>query len=585
MDWFCLRLKDELSVLLQHRNGEECIVKRAWWKESVVYQIYPRSFCDTTGDGIGDLPGIVSKLDYIKELGADVIWLCPIYQSPNDDNGYDISDYFRIMEEFGTLVDFEHLLAEVHKRDMKLIMDLVVNHTSDEHAWFVESKKSRSSAYRDYYIWRSGKNGGPPNNWGSFFSGSAWEYHAETDQYYLHLFTKKQPDLNWENPQVRSDIFTMMRWWLDKGIDGFRMDVINLLSKHPDLPDMPAEDNNPHPLPIPYTANGPKIHSYLGEMKTEVLDLFPIMTVGEMPAVTPEEAVQYVHEESGTLNMVFHFEHMSLDMDFSRPGEVKKWKLTDLKAVLDKWQHSLHGRGWNSLYFNNHDQPRSVSRFGQAKQYRVESATALATILFLQQGTPFVYQGEELGMTNCAFERIEEHRDVATLNMYQQLLALGYAEEDIFPAIQRRSRDNARTPMQWDDSPNAGFTTGKPWIKVNPNYKEINAKQAVEDPDSVYNYYKKLFSIRRHNRVLVYGDYQPVLPDSEDVYAYLRTMDGEQVFIIGSFRKRPLEVDVSTEVKLGADRELLLSNYPSSPDQDNGIIHLEPYETRVYRIS
>ncbi len=557
----------------------------AWWKESAVYQIYPRSFFDSNGDGIGDLQGIIAKLDYIQRLGVDVLWLSPIYQSPNDDNGYDISDYFKIMKEFGTLVDFENLLEAVHQRGMKLVMDLVVNHTSDEHLWFVESVKDAQGTYGDYYIWRPGRDGGPPNNWGAFFGGSAWQYCEQRDAYYLHLFSKKQPDLNWEHPGVRRDILDMMRWWLNNGVDGFRMDVINLLSKHPELPDMPAQENQPYPMPLPYVANGPKIHEYLQEMKREVLDDFPCMTVGEMIGVTPELALRYVDEATGPLNMVFHFEHMYVDHDWSQPGQKRSWKLTEMKAILRKWQETLQGRGWNALYWNNHDQPRSLSRFGSEKRYPVESAKMLAAVLFLQQGTPFIYQGEELGMTNCAFERIEDYRDVATVGMYEQFTTAGYPEDQVMAAIQRLSRDNARTPMQWSAEPHGGFTTGKPWIKVNPNYKEINAAAQMEEPHSVFNFYRKLLALRNSNSVLIYGAYKEILPDSEDVYAFLRTQGGEMVLVAGNFRHKEVKVDLQPWVKVKPDMEMLLTNYQGPRTLDDGVLLLEPFEVVVYRVS
>lgn len=450
-----------------------------WWKDSVVYQIYPRSFMDSDGDGIGDIPGILSKLDYLKRLGVDVIWLCPVYESPNDDNGYDISDYRSILSEFGTIADWEELLAQIHARGMKLIMDLVVNHSSDEHAWFVESRKSKDNPYRDYYIWRPGADGGEPNDWGSFFSGSAWQYDERTEEYFLHLFSKKQPDLNWENPKLRQDVYDMMAWWLDKGIDGFRMDVINLISKNPALPRV--EQGEGWRFGGEHFMNGPRVHEYLQEMNREVLSKYDIMTVGETIGVTPEDAALYVGEERNELNMVFHFELMDVDSGPHGKWDLKPWDLRDIKRIIAKWQTGLEGKGWNSLYLNNHDQPRMLSRFGDDRTYRKESGKMLATLLHTLQGTPYIYQGEELGMTNVRFASIESYKDIETLNMFAEQLAAGRDEADIMNAIYAKGRDNGRTPMQWDGSEHAGFTTGTPWIAVNPNYPDINAEQAVND--------------------------------------------------------------------------------------------------------
>ena len=428
---------------------------KAWWKESVVYQIYPRSFKDTNGDGIGDLNGITEKLDYLKELGVDVIWLSPVYQSPNDDNGYDISDYQAIMPEFGTMEDFDRMLGEAHKRGLRIVMDLVVNHTSDEHPWFVESRKSTDNPYRDYYIWRQGKGGEEtarkePNNWGSFFSGSAWEYDKETDMYFLHLFSKKQPDLNWENDKVREEVFSMMDWWLKKGIDGFRMDVISLISKVQSFPDGPAKEHSPYGDAGPFTANGPRVHEYLKEMNQKVLSKYDIMTVGEASGVTVEEAKKYASLDGSELNMVFQFEHMDLD-----GGETFKWNdrkidLVELKETLSKWQRELDGKAWNSLYWDNHDQPRIVSRLGDDKTYRERSAKMLATCLHMMQGTPYIYQGEELGMTNVPFQGIEDFRDIESINAFRDLTGRGMDEETVLRYIRYKSRDNARTPFQWD---------------------------------------------------------------------------------------------------------------------------------------
>ena len=494
-------------------------MERAWWKEAVVYQIYPRSFMDSNGDGIGDLNGITSRLDYLKELGVDVLWLSPVYQSPNDDNGYDISDYQAIMEEFGTMEDFDRMLEEIHRRGMKLVMDLVVNHTSDEHAWFVESRKSKDNPYRDYYIWREGKDGKEPNNWGSCFSGSAWEYDDTTDMYYLHLFSRKQPDLNWDNPKVRDEVFRMMNWWCEKGIDGFRMDVISLISKKPGLPDgyqAPGAlygDSG--------CANGPHVHEYLQEMNQKVLSHYDLMTVGECAGVTIEEAKKYANADGKELSMVFQFEHMEEN------GPRGKWtddrvQLKNFKKTMSKWQTELEGKAWNSLFLGNHDQARSVSRFGNdSPEYREVSAKMLVTCLHMMQGTPYVYQGEELGMTNCPFETLEDLRDIESINAFHELTGCGkVTPEDMMRYIRLRGRDNARTPMQWDDSANGGFTTGTPWIMVNPNYREINAKAEQEDPDSVFHYYQNIIGLRKKEPVMVYGSYQLLEPDSETLYVY-----------------------------------------------------------------
>ncbi len=468
-------------------------MEQAFWKEAVVYQIYPRSFKDCNGDGIGDLQGIHSKLDYLKELGVDVIWLSPVYKSPNDDNGYDISDYYDIMDEFGTVQDWEELLEGLHNRDMKLMMDLVVNHSSDEHAWFMESRSSKDNPYRDYYIWRPGhEDGTAPNNWTSFFSGSAWQYDDTTAEYYLHLFTKKQPDLNWENPKLRQSIYDMMTFWLDKGVDGFRMDVINLISKVPGLPDDGKEGLSDG---SPYYMNGPRIHEFLREMNEQVLSKYEVMTVGEAPGATVEEAIKYTGKDRHELQMVFQFEHMDVDSGAEGKWDLVPWTLPKLREVLHKWQTGLAEDGWNSLYLNNHDQPRMVSRFGNDKEYRGESAKMLATLLHTLKGTPYIYQGEELGMTNVKFTSIEEYRDVEIHNMYNEKVVQGGADPGtIMQAIETKGRDNARTPMQWNTEANAGFTTGTPWIDVNPNYTEINAEAAVADPESIFHYYRKLIA-------------------------------------------------------------------------------------------
>jgi oligo-1,6-glucosidase len=557
-------------------------MKKHWWKAAVVYQIYPRSFKDSNGDGIGDIQGIISKLDYLKDLGVDVIWLSPVYKSPNDDNGYDISDYRDIMDEFGTMADWEELLAEIHKRGMKLIMDLVVNHTSDEHPWFIESRKSKDNPYRNYYIWRPGKDGKEPNNWESCFSGSAWEYDETTGEYYLHLFSKKQPDLNWENPKLRQEVYDMMKFWLDKGIDGFRMDVINFISKVPDLPDAPNPEGKKYVSGSQFFMNGPRIHEFLQEMNREVLSKYDVMTVGEMPGVTVEEAKLYTGEDRNEVNMVFQFEHVDLDSGPNGKWDLRPLKLKDLKKSFTKWQKGLEGVGWNSLYLNNHDQPRMVSRFGNDQEYRVESAKMLATFLHMLQGTPYIYQGEEIGMTNVRFDSIDDYKDIETLNMYREkVIENGEDPQKVMEAIYAKGRDNARTPFQWDDSENAGFTTGTPWIKVNPNYKEINAKQAVEDPNSIYHYYRKLIQLRKQYPIVVYGSYDIILPEHEQIYAYTRTYKNEKLLVILNFSADQPIFELPKDITFKT-KELLISNYDMNDEETIETFTLKPYEARVY---
>ena len=548
-------------------------MKKAWWKEAVVYQIYPRSFCDSNGDGIGDLNGITSKLDYLKELGIDVIWLSPVYKSPNDDNGYDISDYEDIMTEFGTMDDFDKMLAAAHDRGIKIVMDLVVNHTSDEHPWFVESRSSKDNEKRDYYIWKEGKDGKEPTNWGSAFSGPAWKYDEKTDMYYLHLFSVKQPDLNWENPKVRKEVFDMMTRWCEKGIDGFRMDVISLISKPEGYPDAKVVGLYGD---MGICANGPKVHDYLKEMNEIVLSKFDIMTVGETAGVTLEEAKKYANTDGSELNMVFQFEHMDLD-----GGEKFKWStqpmpLVPLKENLSKWQKGLDGVAWNSLYFCNHDQPRIVSRLGdESDAYRELSAKCIATCLHMMQGTPYVYQGEELGMTNTVFNSVDDFRDLESINAYRELVESGlYTDEDMFPKIAHKSRDNARTPMQWDASKNAGFTTGTPWIAVNPNYKKINVADQLKREDSVFHYYQKLIRLRKENEIIVYGNYELLLPEDENIFAYTRTLDNQKLLVVCNFSKSEQRFDFSGY----ENAKVLISNYNRDARED-GI--LKPYEATV----
>ena len=553
-------------------------MEKRWWKESVVYQIYPRSFCDSNGDGIGDLNGITGKLDYLKELGIDVIWLSPVYKSPNDDNGYDISDYQAIMDEFGTMEDFDRMLATAHEKGIKIMMDLVVNHTSDEHKWFIESRKSTDNPYRDYYIWRPAKEDGSlPNNWGSCFSGPAWEYDKTTDMYFLHLFSKKQPDLNWDNPAVRQDVFDMMNWWLKKGVDGFRMDVISLISKEPGLPDKETGINGYATFNV--SANGPHVHEYLQEMRQKALNNADTITVGECSGVTLEEAKKYARSDEKELNMVFQFEHMDVDSD-EKAGKwtTRKMDLRNLKKILTRWQKGLQDIAWNSLYWENHDQPRSVSRFGNdSDEYREISAKMLATCIHMMQGTPYVYQGEELGMTNCPFNTLDNFRDLESINAFHELTEQGkMTEEDMMAAIGYKGRDNARTPMQWDDSAYAGFSTTNPWIMVNPNYTKINAKDQVNREDSVFKYYQKLIKLRHESELIVYGTYDLILDDDKDIYAYIRTLGDEKLIVYCNFSENTREVELPKEFTNG---KVLISNY--SDAKVNHKITLRPYEAIV----
>ena len=555
-------------------------MKKVWWKEAVVYQIYPRSFMDANGDGIGDINGITQRLEYLQELGIDVIWLSPVYQSPNDDNGYDISDYQAIMEEFGTMEDFDRMLAKAHELGIKIMMDLVVNHTSDEHAWFVESRKSVDNPYRDFYIWRKGKeDGSEPNNWGSCFSGSAWKYDPQTDMYFLHLFSTKQPDLNWDNPQVREHVYDMMNWWCEKGIDGFRMDVISLISKPDGLPDGEAGENG---YGDSGCANGPHVHEYLQEMNREVLSKYDLITVGEAAGVTLEEAKKYANAEGTELNMVFQFEHLGdgegVKTRFGK-WDGQKMPLPEWKEILSKWQMGLEGNAWNSLFLSNHDQPRSVSKFGNdSDAYREVSAKLLATCLHMMQGTPYVYQGEELGMCNAYFDDLADYRDIESLNAYRELTeTCGVSHEEMMGYLKRVSRDNARTPMQWDDSKNAGFTTGTPWIKVNPNYIHVNAKQQVGNPDSVFSYYQKLIRLRHENEIIVYGDYELLEPENEELFIYTRTLGGERLMVLCNFTDRDVVIPASVTGQI-TDAQIMICNYVGKMES-----LLRPYEARVYR--
>jgi oligo-1,6-glucosidase len=553
-----------------------------WWKSAVVYQIYPRSFADSDGDGVGDIRGIIDHLDHLEELGVDVIWLSPVFRSPHDDNGYDISDYQDIDPVFGTLSDVDELIADVHGRGMRIIMDLVVNHTSDEHPWFVASRQSRSAPTSDWYIWRDarpgtvgGQPGAEPNNWGSFFSGSAWEWVPAREQYYLHLFSKKQPDLNWENPGLREAVFAMMSWWLDRGVDGFRMDVINFISKDPSLPDGKLMSTG-YGDGTPSFSYGPRVHEYLSEMQATVFGPRPgvYLTVGEMPAVTPEQALAFTDETDGQLSMVFQFEHVDLDSD----GE--KWTprpvtVLDIKESLGRWQSAMGSRGWNSLYWNNHDQSRAVSRFGDDRTYWYESATALATVLHLHRGTPYVYQGEEIGMTNVPFNTIDDFRDIESLNYYDaEVHGRGRAPDDVLASLRRKSRDNARTPMQWNADDHAGFTDGIPWMPVNPNARHINAEAQRHDARSVLAHYRRLIALRHQEPVVVDGDFEMILARHPQLYAFRRTSPESQLTVYANLSSQPVTVQLAEH---DADATLLLGNYHAGTDGPD----LRPWEARV----
>ena len=552
-------------------------MEKKWWKESVVYQIYPKSFKDSNGDGVGDIRGIIQKLDYLKELGVNVLWISPMLESPQDDNGYDISDYRRIYEEYGTMEDYEELLCEAHKRSIRILMDLVVNHTSDEHNWFIESRKSKDNPYRDYYIWKDPVNGKEPNNWGGAFGGSAWEYDPQTQMYYLHLFSKKQPDLNWENEKVRQEVYDMMKFWCEKGIDGFRMDVISMISKDQRFPD--GEMNNGLYGDFgPYCVHGPRVHEFLQEMNQKVLSKYDIMTVGETAGVTIEEAQKYAGDDRNELNMVFQFEHVESGCGDYGKWTTAKYDFKEFKNIMIKWQEELQGKAWNSLFLGNHDQPRSVSRFGNDNPvYRETSAKMLATCIHMMQGTPYVYQGEELDMTNIYFDKLEDYRDIESINYFKEFTESGLmTPEHMMKCLMLRSRDNARTPMQWDDSKQAGFTEGEPWIKVNPNYKKINAAQQLEDPDSVFHYYQKLIRLRKEKDIIVYGEFEPLYREDEQIFAYTRKQDQEKLLTVCNFSDKNAEVEVPEEFK-GA--ECLITNLGRKEFERK--IVLNPYEAFV----
>lgn len=553
-----------------------------WWKKSVVYQVYPKSFKDSNGDGLGDLNGLTEKLPYLEKLGIDVIWLNPIFKSPQVDNGYDISDYHEIEPSLGTMEDFENLLSEAHKRGIKIILDLVVNHTSDRHHWFEEAKKSKDNPYHDYYIWKDKV----PNNWGSSFGGSTWEYVEEVDQYYLHLFAKGQPDLNWENPKVREEVHDILRFWLDKGIDGFRMDVITLISKDPAYPDGPVIQNKAYGSYYAGCASGPRVHEFIHEMYEKVLSKYDIMTVGEAPHTSADEAIPYAAADREELNMVFHFDHMHLDYDENGKYAKNRVKLTDLKKVMSLWQEKMYGcKGWNSLYWSNHDQARTVTRFGnESEEYRVISAKMLGTVLHMMQGTPYIYEGEELGMTNAFFDKIEDYRDIEALDIFKDFTGRkGFSEEETLELLRLKSRDNSRTPMQWNASENAGFTEGTPWISVIPNYKEINAKACMEDPDSVFYYYQKLIKLRHELPIITEGEYKLLDPDNEKIYTYLRKGEDETLVVVANFTDETLSYEVDERVQV-RESSLIISNYKDAPETFSNHLTLKPYEVYVYSV-
>ena len=526
-------------------------IQKSWWKEATIYQIYPRSFNDTTGNGVGDLRGIIEKLDYLQKLGVDILWLSPIFDSPNDDNGYDIRDYRRIMEEFGTLKDFKELLREVHARGMRLLLDLVVNHSSDEHRWFQESRKSNNNPYRDYYYWKPE----PPSNWKAFFGGTTWEHDPATDEYYLHLFSKKQPDLNWENPKVRAEVYDLMRFWLDLGIDGFRMDVIPFISKRLDWPD--ADFSNFAKVMEEVYANGPRVHEFLHEMNREVLQHYDCTSVAEAAGVPPELANLYVGADRQELDMLFHFGHMTIDWGPNGRFEPQPFSFTRFKKIFSTWDKAAGPDGWINIYLDNHDYARMVSRWADDGRYRRESAKLLATLLLTMRGTPCLYQGSELGMTNIRLDDIRDHRDLETLNMYEEWVAAGKDPEEFLRNANQTGRDNARTPMQWDDSPHGGFTTGEPWLQVNPNYETINAKAELSDAEGIFHYYRKMLQLRKQHPVLIYGSYEDLLPDHEQLFVYRRELEGESVTVLLNFSAT--EGSLPKEIEL-EDRRLV-GNY------------------------
>ncbi|WP_087974507.1 alpha,alpha-phosphotrehalase [Oceanobacillus rekensis] len=552
-------------------------MSEAWWKKSVVYQIYPKSFHDTTGTGTGDIQGIISKLDYIKKLGVDVIWLTPVYKSPQKDNGYDISDYYSIDPDYGTMDDFQELLDETHKRDMKLIMDLVINHTSTDHEWFQQAASSKDNDFRDFYIWKDGVDGGLPNNWQSKFGGSAWELDEQTGQYYLHLFDRSQADLNWENEELREKLFEMMRFWAEKGIDGFRLDVINLISKNQNFPNDETGDGRK------FYTDGPRIHEYLHEMNQEVFSKNNMLTVGEMSSTTLENCVKYTKPIREELTMTFQFHHLKVDYPNGEKWTKAPFDFLELKQILSDWQVGMHdGDGWNALFWCNHDQPRVVSRFGDDRQYHKESAKMLATTIHMMKGTPYIYQGEEIGMTNPHFTSIEQYRDVESLNAYKELQSEGKTDEEIIGILQQKSRDNARTPMQWTADEHAGFTSGTPWIATASNYPEINVEKTLQDSDSIFDHYQQLIELRKKYDIITNGDYQLLFEDDPQIFAYTRNWNGEKLIVISNFYGKEITVDLQLE-KAIVHPEVLLSNYDDSPETLEQL-HLRPYESIVYYV-
>ena len=554
-------------------------MNKKWWKELIAYQIYPKSFMDSNGDGIGDIQGIISKLDYLKDLGIDLIWLCPMYKSPNHDNGYDISDYKDILDEFGTMDDFNELLNEVHNRGMKLIIDLVINHTSHEHPWFIESRSSRDNPKRDWYIWREGKGDEEPNNWESIFKGSAWEFCENSEEYYLHLFAKEQPDLNWENKEVRNELYKMINWWLDKGIDGFRVDAISHIKKEEGLKDMDNPEGLKYVSSFEKHMNVEGINSHLKELKEETFSKYDIVTVGEANGVSANEADHWVAEDEGTFNMIFQFEHLNLwNYEEGQGFDVKAYK-----DVLTNWQNSLEGKGWNALFIENHDIPRVVSTWGNDKEYLTECAKAFGAIYFLQKGTPFIYQGQELGMTNVKYHSISEYDDVKTINTYNERIESSVSEEIALKEAWVTSRDNSRTPMQWNSSKNAGFTCGKPWIGVNENYKTINVEVEERDENSVLNFYKKLIKLKKSNEALIYGVYDLILEEDENIFSYRRTLNNEKFLIMANLTGENAKYMYEKE-KLNS-KDLILNNYEVCEHKNLTEFILKPYECRVYKLS
>jgi len=557
---------------MRHENMSE-----AWWKRSVVYQIYPKSFLDTTGSGTGDIQGIISKLDYIKKLGVDVIWLTPIYKSPQNDNGYDISDYYSIEPSYGTMEDFQELLDETHKRDMKLIMDLVINHTSTEHEWFKQSALSKDNEYRDFYIWKDDVNGHAPNNWQSKFGGSAWELDEKTDQYYLHLFDRTQADLNWENEKLREKLFDMMCFWAEKGIDGFRLDVINLISKDQDFPNDKTGDGRK------FYTDGPRAHNYLHDMNRKVFSKYNMLTVGEMSSTTLENCVLYTQPAREELAMTFQFHHLKVDYPNGEKWSRAPFDFLKLKKILSDWQVGMHeGGGWNALFWTNHDQPRIVSRFGDDEQYREKSAKMLATTLHMMKGTPYIYQGEEIGMTNPDFTSINQYRDVESLNAFKKLQNEGKTENEIMSILQQKSRDNGRTPMQWSANDQAGFTNGKPWLDLAPNYRDINVEEALQNSASVFYHYRQLIKLRKNYDIITYGDYQLLFEDNPQVFAYKRQWNNEELIVISNFYGKEITVDMPVE-KTANYLEILLSNYDDSSNNLSQL-NLRPYESIIYHL-